>query len=215
MPDGAGQVAPPDTRSTPRLGVHCCQVLGAICNGRVRTTSWPAGGALAGALFGLGSGMVRGPYAGPATRAGCTPARNLIEWPPGLARRGPRPEQVGKAPEVGHPGHRCLPVSAVARWPRAMRPYPRGLRHAGPFACPAEDTADAAECCGRRGGTGRCLGRADSVMSACRCRAPVAGHFLDFIGSLILGCALNGRGRRSGDEGMERGGPGRQRARPA
>ncbi len=45
--------------------------------------------------------MVRGPYAGSATRAGRDPARNLNEWPPGLARRGPQPGEVGKASSVG------------------------------------------------------------------------------------------------------------------
>lgn len=77
-----------------------CRVVRPCCRRRCRQTAtrmrsveW----SLAGVLFGLGSGMVRGPYAGPATRAGFAPARNLNEWPPGLARRGPRPEQVGKA----------------------------------------------------------------------------------------------------------------------
>lgn len=71
---------------------------------RVRAVEW----ALAGVLPGLGSGMVRGPYAGPATRAGCDPARNLNEWPPGLARRGPRPGEVGKAHGADRPHHRAF-----------------------------------------------------------------------------------------------------------
>lgn len=70
---------------------------------RVREVEW----ALAGVLPGLGSGMVRGPYAGPATRAGCAPARNLNEWPPGLARRGPRPGKVGKAHGADRPHRRA------------------------------------------------------------------------------------------------------------
>lgn len=69
----------------------------------VRAVEW----ALAGVLPGLGSGMVRGPYAGPATRAGCDPARNLNEWPPGLARRGPRTGEVGKAHGTDRPHPRA------------------------------------------------------------------------------------------------------------
>lgn len=77
-----------------------CPVVRPCCRRRCRQTAtyvraveW----GLAGVLPGLGSGMVRGPYAGPATRAGRDPARNLNEWPPGLARRGPWPGEVGKA----------------------------------------------------------------------------------------------------------------------
>lgn len=39
----------------------------------------------------------------PATRAGCDPARNLNEWPPGLARRGTRTGEVAKAVEPTAP----------------------------------------------------------------------------------------------------------------
>lgn len=39
----------------------------------------------------------------PATRAGCDPARNLNEWPPGLARRGTRTGEVAKAVELAAP----------------------------------------------------------------------------------------------------------------
>lgn len=53
----------------------------------------------------VGVGHVQGALRCPATRAGFDPARNLIEWPPGLARRGPRAEQVGKAVEAAGPGH--------------------------------------------------------------------------------------------------------------
>ncbi len=83
-----------------------CPVVRPCCRRRCRQTAtyvraveW----GLAGVLPGLGSGMVRGPYAGPATRAGCDPARNLNEWPPGLARRGPRPGEVGKAHGADRP----------------------------------------------------------------------------------------------------------------
>jgi hypothetical protein len=82
---------------------------------------------LAGVLPGLGSGMVRGPYAGPATRAGRDPARNLNEWPPGLARRGPRPGEVGKAHGVDRP-HLRAPVPANS--PSSPRRRP-GVRRAG------------------------------------------------------------------------------------
>ena len=70
---------------------------------RVRAVEW----ALAGVLPELGSGMVRGPYAGPATRAGLAPARNVNEWPPGLARRGPRLGEVGKAHGADRPHGRA------------------------------------------------------------------------------------------------------------
>lgn len=53
--------------------------------------------AFSGVLFGLGSGTVRGSYAGPATRAGFVPSLNLKEWLPGLARRGPQSGEAGKA----------------------------------------------------------------------------------------------------------------------
>jgi hypothetical protein len=78
----------------------------------VRAVEW----ALAGVLPGLGSGMVRGPYAGPATRAGCAPARNLSEWPPGLARRGPRPGEVGKAHGADRPHRRAAHRPTLRRW---------------------------------------------------------------------------------------------------
>lgn len=90
---------------------------------RLRAVEW----GLAGVLPGLGSGMVRGPYAGPATRAGRDPARNLNEWPPGLARRGPRPGDVGKA----HGADRPHPRASV---PTNSPPSPRrrpGARRAG------------------------------------------------------------------------------------
>lgn len=89
----------------------------------VRAVEW----ALAGVLPGLGSGMVRGPYAGPATRAGRDPARNLNEWPPGLARRGPRPGEVGKAHGADRPHLRAF---APANSPPSPRRRP-GVRRAG------------------------------------------------------------------------------------
>ncbi len=89
----------------------------------VRAAEW----ALAGVLPGLGSGMVRGPYAGPATRAGRVPARNVHEWPPGLARRGPRPGEVGKARGAPRPVHQaCAPANS----PPSPRRRP-GARRAG------------------------------------------------------------------------------------
>ena len=107
-----------------------CRVVRLCCRRRCRQTAtcvraveW----ALAGVLPGLGSGMVRGPYAGPAARAGCGPARNLNEWPPGLARRGPRPGEVGKAHGADRPH---LRASVPANSP----PSPRrraGVRRAG------------------------------------------------------------------------------------
>ncbi len=87
---------------------------------RVRAAEW----ALAGVLPGLGSGMVRGPYAGPATRAGRDPARNLNELPPGLARRGPRPGEVGKAHGADRPH---LRTSVPANSPPSPRRRP-GVR---------------------------------------------------------------------------------------
>lgn len=90
---------------------------------RVRAVEW----ALAGVLTGLGSGMVRGPYAGPATRAGRDPARNLNEWPPGLARRGPRPGEVGKAHGADRPHFRASVPANSLPMPR-RRP---GVRRAG------------------------------------------------------------------------------------
>ena len=87
----------------------CC-VVRPCCRRRCRQTATcvrAAEWASAGVLPGLGSGMVRGPYAGPATRAGRDPARNLNEWPPGLARRGPRPGEVGKAHGADRPQRRA------------------------------------------------------------------------------------------------------------
>lgn len=55
----------------------------------------------------VGVGHGQGPYAGLATRAGRDPARNLNEWPPGLARRGPRPGEVGKAHGADRPQRRA------------------------------------------------------------------------------------------------------------
>lgn len=77
----------------------CCRRRCRQTAARVRSVEW----ALAGVLPGLGSGMVRGPYAGPATRAGRDPARNLNEWPPGLARRGPEPGRWVKPTEPTGP----------------------------------------------------------------------------------------------------------------
>jgi hypothetical protein len=107
-----------------------CRVVRLCCRRRcrqaatyVRAVEW----ALAGVLPGLGSGMVRGPYAGPATRAGRDPARNLNEWPPGLGRRGPRPGEVGKAHGADRPHFRAsVPANSL--------PSPRrrpGVRCAG------------------------------------------------------------------------------------
>ncbi|MFJ6570665.1 tyrosine-type recombinase/integrase [Streptomyces sp. NPDC091292] len=72
--------------------------------------------------------MARGPYTGPANRAGRDPARNLNEWPPGLARRGPRPGEVGKAHGADRPH---LRAPAPANSPPLPRRRP-GARRAGP-----------------------------------------------------------------------------------
>lgn len=70
----------------------------------------------------VGVGHGQGAVRWPATRAGFDPARNLNEWPPGLARRGPQPEQVGKAHGAGRPtrelrtGQRPAAASPSA-WP--------------------------------------------------------------------------------------------------
>jgi len=101
----------------------CCRRRCRQTAARVRAVEW----ALAGVLPGLGSGMVRGPYAGPATRAGCAPARNLYEWPPGLARRGSRPGEVGKAHGADRPHLRAF---APANSPPSPRPRP-GVRSGG------------------------------------------------------------------------------------
>lgn len=90
----------------------CCRRRCRQTAARVRAVEW----ALAGVLPGLGSGMVRGPYAGPATRAGCAPARNLNEWPPGLARRGPQPGEVGKAHGADRPHCRAAHRPTPCRW---------------------------------------------------------------------------------------------------
>lgn len=55
----------------------------------------------------VGVGHGQGAVRWPATRAGFGPARNLNEWPPGLARRGPRAEQVGKAHGADRPHPRA------------------------------------------------------------------------------------------------------------
>ncbi len=112
----------------------CCRRRCRQTAARLRAVEW----ALAGVLPGLGSGMVRGPYAGPATRAGCDPARNLNEWPPGLARRGPRPGEVGKAhgADRPHPDLRLsqLPVIAL---PSAWRSPGGRVRISPRFRSPA------------------------------------------------------------------------------
>ena len=105
----------------------CCRRRCRQTAARVRAVEW----ALAGVLPGLGSGMARGPYAGPATRAGCAPARNVNEWPPGLARRGPRLGEVGKAHGADRPHRRaCAPADSLPlprRRPGARRSGASGL----------------------------------------------------------------------------------------
>lgn len=63
------------------------------------------GAGLAGGLPGLGSSMIRGPYAGWQLGQGFGPARNVYEWPPGLARRGTWTGEVAKAVEPTDPSH--------------------------------------------------------------------------------------------------------------
>lgn len=67
--------------------------------------------ALAATLPGLGSGMVRGPYPGPATWAGFAPARNLNEWPLALPAAGPGPGRWahGAGRPHGRAAHRPTP----------------------------------------------------------------------------------------------------------
>ncbi len=95
---------------------------------------------MAGVLPGLGSGMVRGLYAGPATRAGFGPARNLNEWPPGLARRGPRPGEVGKAHGADRPRLRASTLANSRQTPR-RRPGTRRAGAAGFSSLPAQRCA--------------------------------------------------------------------------
>lgn len=90
----AGQSSPAFSLVSEFRPVHrCawkCRAVRPCCHRRCRQTAtcvraveW----ALVGVLPGLGSGMVRGPYAGPATRAGRDPARSRPAPPPGTAPR--------------------------------------------------------------------------------------------------------------------------------
>lgn len=81
---------------------------------------------MAGGLPGLGSSMIRGPYAGWQLGQALGPARNVHEWPPGLARRGTRTGEVAKAVEPTAPattypfyGKRLIAVCA-ARAPTGL-----------------------------------------------------------------------------------------------
>ena len=72
-----------------------------------------------------------------ATRAGFGPARNVHEWPPGLARRGTRTGEVAKAVEPTAPATmypfsnvRRLIAVRVARAPAGLERG--GDRSAGP-----------------------------------------------------------------------------------
>lgn len=63
-----------------------------------------------------------------ATRAGCDPARNLHEWPPGLARRGTRTGEVAKAVEPTAPATEGVtPLHARTRRAR-RRARPAGAK---------------------------------------------------------------------------------------
>lgn len=58
---------------------------------------------MAGVLPGLGSSVIRGPYAGWQLGQVFGSDRNVIEWPPGLVRRGPLTGEVAKAVEPTAP----------------------------------------------------------------------------------------------------------------
>jgi hypothetical protein len=63
----------------------------------------------------LGVGHGQGAVRCPATRAGLSPARNVSEWPPGLARRGAPAGEVAKAAEAGRPSPEACPRCSRSR----------------------------------------------------------------------------------------------------
>jgi hypothetical protein len=79
-------------------------VLGTATTPKAASAGIQVGGAaLAGGLPGLGSSMIRVPYAGWQLGQAFGPAPNVHEWPPGLARRGTRTGEVAKAVEPTAP----------------------------------------------------------------------------------------------------------------
>ena len=111
-----------------------------------------AGAGLGGVLSGLGSGMVRGPYAASAKSGGAEPCPvNPADGPPGLARRGSQPREVGKAAEAPAPATMdpvCKGNRLLCRW--RARPADAGAergedRSVGPADGRAARTASGSE----------------------------------------------------------------------
>ena len=87
-----------------------------------------AGAGLGGGLSGLGSGMVRRPYACSAKSGGAEPCPvNPADRPPGLARRGPRARQVRKAAKAPVPAT----TVPICKGNRPICPWRAGPADAG------------------------------------------------------------------------------------